>query len=186
VSTCEAWLSSKVQGGPEECSWLGLTCALLVRKHRELSLQIWSTYQDRSLSAIIRNIYSTPNLKTKGSTPTSSFKARHEDLKIPSSYTKEEMTPSQQKLPEKPWLFRTSISSWEPSDSHRIFLDKLDSLTLLTLKVSRQGFDKILSVTSTLQPSTAASEDNLHLRQMQVFYATQSVNEKLEDQPFEV
>jgi hypothetical protein len=39
-------------------------------------------------------------LKTEGSTLASSLKARHEDLKIPSSYTKEETIPSQQKLPE--------------------------------------------------------------------------------------
>jgi hypothetical protein len=79
-------------------------------------------------------------LKTEGSTPTSSFKAWPQDFKIPSSYMKEAMTPSQQKLPEKPRLFRTSIASWEPSDSRRIFSDILDSLTPLTLKVSRWGF----------------------------------------------
>jgi hypothetical protein len=40
--------------------------------------------------------------------------------------------------------------------------------------------------TSTPQPSTAASEDNLQLRQKHVLYATQSVNEMLEEQSFEV
>jgi hypothetical protein len=48
--------------------------------------------------------------------------------------------------------------------------------------VSRQGFDKILSATSTFQPSTLANEDELHLRQKQDFDATQSIIGELEKQ----
>jgi hypothetical protein len=51
--------------------------------------------------------------------------------------------------------------------------------------MSRQGFDRILSATSALQPSTLANEDDLHLWQKKVFDATQSVTEKLEEQPIE-
>jgi hypothetical protein len=122
-------------------------------------------------------------LKTEGTTPISSFKARHEDLKIPSSYTKEETTPSQQKLPAKPQLLKTSIASEELSNSHRILSDIQGSLTPLTLRVSRCGFDKRLLATSTLQPSTLATEDDLHLRQKKVFDATQSITGELEEQP---
>jgi hypothetical protein len=102
-------------------------------------------------------------LKTEGTTPISSFKAHHEDLKIPSSYTKEEMTPSQQKLPEKPRLLKTSIASEELSDSHRILSDIQGSLTPLTLRVSRRGFDKRLLATSTLQPSTSANKKTIYI-----------------------
>jgi hypothetical protein len=51
--------------------------------------------------------------------------------------------------------------------------------------MSQRGFDMILSATSTLQPSTLANEDDLHLRQKQVLDATQSVTEKLEEQSLE-
>jgi hypothetical protein len=43
------------------------------------------------------------------------------------------------------------------------FRAHFDSLTALTLEVSRQGFDKVLSVASTLQPSTSANKDNPHI-----------------------
>jgi hypothetical protein len=59
----------------------------------------------------------------------------------------------------------------------------LGSLTPLTLKMSRRGFDMILSATSTLQPSTLATEDDLHLWQKKVFDATQSITGGLEEQP---
>jgi hypothetical protein len=49
--------------------------------------------------------------------------------------------------------------------------------------MSRRGFDKILLATSTLQPSTSANEDDLHLRQKKVFDATQSITGELEEQP---
>jgi hypothetical protein len=41
----------------------------------------------------------------------------------------------------------------------------------------------MLSATSTLQPSTSATEDDLHLRQKKVFDATQSITGGLEEQP---
>jgi hypothetical protein len=47
--------------------------------------------------------------------------------------------------------------------------------------MSRQGFDRILSATSTLQPSTLANEDDRHLRQKQVFDATQVITGELEE-----
>jgi hypothetical protein len=49
--------------------------------------------------------------------------------------------------------------------------------------MSRRGFDRILSATSTLQPSTLANEDDLHLRQKQVLDATQIITGDLEEQP---
>jgi hypothetical protein len=96
---------------------------------------------------------------------------------------KEEATPSQQELPEKPRLFKTSFASRKPSNSRRIFSGILDSLTPLLLKMSRQGFDKILLATSTLQPSTSANEDDLHFWQKQVLDATQIVTGELGEQP---
>jgi hypothetical protein len=41
----------------------------------------------------------------------------------------------------------------------------------------------ILSTTSTLQSSTSANEDNLHLWQKQVLDATQVITGELEEQP---
>jgi hypothetical protein len=41
----------------------------------------------------------------------------------------------------------------------------------------------ILSTASTLQSSTSANEDNLHLRQKQVLDATQIFTGELEEQP---
>jgi hypothetical protein len=41
--------------------------------------------------------------------------------------------------------------------------------------VSQWGFDKVLSATLTLQPSTSANEDNPHLWQKQVFDAAQGI-----------
>jgi hypothetical protein len=49
--------------------------------------------------------------------------------------------------------------------------------------VSQQGSNEIPSATSTLQPSTSANKDNLHLRQKQDFDATQSITGELEEQP---
>jgi hypothetical protein len=47
--------------------------------------------------------------------------------------------------------------------------------------VSQQGFDKVLSATSTLQPSILANGEDLHLRQKQVFDATQIITGELEE-----
>jgi hypothetical protein len=41
------------QGNPEEWFLLGLTCALVVRKRRGLSRQIWHAYQDLSINALV-------------------------------------------------------------------------------------------------------------------------------------
>jgi hypothetical protein len=49
--------------------------------------------------------------------------------------------------------------------------------------MSRRDFDRILLATSTLQPSTEANEDDLHLQQKQVFDATQIITGELEEQP---
>jgi hypothetical protein len=59
-------------------------------------------------------------------------------------------------------------------------------LTPLTIKsvLARSRQDKL--ATSTLQPSTAASEDDLHLRQEQAVDAARSIIKKLEGQPFKV
>jgi hypothetical protein len=47
--------------------------------------------------------------------------------------------------------------------------------------MSQRGFDKILLATSTLQPSTSANEDDLHLWQKKVFDATQIITDELEE-----
>jgi hypothetical protein len=78
---------------------------------------------------------------------------------------------------------RPQFARWKPSNSQRLFSGILDSLTPLTLKMSQRGFDRILSATSTLQPSTLANEDDLHFRQKQVFDATQIITGELEEQP---
>jgi hypothetical protein len=78
---------------------------------------------------------------------------------------------------------RPQFASWKPSNSRRIFSGILDSLTPLTLKMSGRGFDKVLSATSTLQLSTLANEDDLHLWHRQVYEATQSITGELEEQP---
>jgi hypothetical protein len=49
--------------------------------------------------------------------------------------------------------------------------------------MSRQGFDKMLLATSTLQPSTSANEDDLHPWQNKVIDASQSITGELEEQP---
>jgi hypothetical protein len=49
--------------------------------------------------------------------------------------------------------------------------------------MTRRGFNRILSATSTLQPSTSANEDDLHLRKKQVLDATQIFTGELEEQP---
>jgi hypothetical protein len=49
--------------------------------------------------------------------------------------------------------------------------------------MSGRGFDTILLAASILQSSTLANEDNLQLRQKQVFDATQIINGELEEQP---
>jgi hypothetical protein len=49
--------------------------------------------------------------------------------------------------------------------------------------MSRRGFDEILLATSTLQPSTSATEDDLHLRQKKVFDAAQGIIGEFEEQP---
>jgi hypothetical protein len=85
-------------------------------------------------------------------------------LKIPSGYAKEAMIPSQQELPKKPRLFRTPIVTEKPSNYCRIFLAYSIALPPTSLKgVSIRFFIKKLSETSTLQRSTAACENNLHL-----------------------
>jgi hypothetical protein len=48
--------------------------------------------------------------------------------------------------------------------------------------MSRRGFERILLATSTLQPSTLAIEDDLHLWQKQVLDATQITTSELEEQ----
>jgi hypothetical protein len=87
--------------------------------------------------------------------------------------------------PRSIYSSRPQFASWKPSNSRRIFSGILDSLTLLTLKMSRRGFNRILSATSTLQPPTSATEDDLYLRQKKVFDATQSITDGLEEQPLE-
>jgi hypothetical protein len=45
--------SAPAQDNPEEWFLLGLTCALVVRKRRGLSWQIWHAYQDQRINALI-------------------------------------------------------------------------------------------------------------------------------------
>jgi hypothetical protein len=44
---------AQTQDNPEEWFQLGLTRALVVRKRRGLSQQIWRAYQDRSINALV-------------------------------------------------------------------------------------------------------------------------------------
>jgi hypothetical protein len=53
------------QDNPEEWFLLGLTCALVVRKRRGLSRQIWRAYQDRSLNALVYHPQRTASSKLK-------------------------------------------------------------------------------------------------------------------------
>jgi hypothetical protein len=125
----EAFLA-QVQDDPEEWSPLGLTCALVVRKRRGLSRHIWRAYQDQSINALVyppQRIASSKlkvyaNIKLQGAT------RRFEDfVKLHEGTT----TPRQQKLPEKPRLFKTSIASWvrltknEGQQKHFVTLFKL-------------------------------------------------------------
>jgi hypothetical protein len=175
-------ISAHTQDDLEEWFLLGLTCALVVRKRRGLSRQIWRAYQDRSINTLVSHPQRTAssrlkvytNIKLQDTTP---------KLKMTSIYMKEATTPSQQKLSEKPRLFKTSIATWKPSNPRRIFSGTLDSLTPLNLKVFQQGFDKIPSATSTIQPSTSANEDDPHLQQNKVYGATQSIIGELKEQP---
>jgi hypothetical protein len=161
---------------------LGLTSTLVVRKRRGLSWQIWHTYQDRSINALVYHPQRTASSRLKGLHQHQASRRNAQNWRLRQATRKEATTPSQQRGPEMPRLFKTSTASWKPSNSCRIFLCMLGSLTLLTLKVSWQGFDKILSAMSTLQLSTSANEDNLHLRQKRVFDATQIIAGELGEQ----
>jgi hypothetical protein len=44
---------AQTQDNPEEWFLLGLTCALVVRKRRGQSRQIWRAYQDQSITALV-------------------------------------------------------------------------------------------------------------------------------------
>jgi hypothetical protein len=46
-------ISAQAQDDLEEWFPLGLTYALVVRKHRELSRQTWRAYQDPSINALV-------------------------------------------------------------------------------------------------------------------------------------
>jgi hypothetical protein len=102
-------ISAQAQDDLEEWFPLGITYALVVRKRRGLRWQIRRVYQDRSISALVYCLQA----QDQRSTPISSFKARLQDPKIPSSYTREEVAPKLQKLPAKPRLFKTSICKLE-------------------------------------------------------------------------
>jgi hypothetical protein len=53
------------QDNPEEWFLLGLTCALLIRKLRGLSPQIWHAYQDRSINALVYHPHRTATSRLK-------------------------------------------------------------------------------------------------------------------------
>jgi hypothetical protein len=65
------------QDNPKEWFLSGLTCALVVRKRRGLSQQIWRAYQDRSINALVYHPKRTAssrlkfyaNIKLQGATP---------------------------------------------------------------------------------------------------------------------
>jgi hypothetical protein len=58
-------LLAQSQDNPEEWFLLGLTCALLVRKRRGLSRQIWRAYQDRSTNALVYHPQRTTSSRLK-------------------------------------------------------------------------------------------------------------------------
>jgi hypothetical protein len=68
---------AQTQDNPEEWFQLGLTRALVVRKRRGLSWQIWRAYQDRSITALVYDPQRTAssrlkvytNIKLQGATP---------------------------------------------------------------------------------------------------------------------
>jgi hypothetical protein len=53
------------QDNLEEWFILGLTCTLVVRKHRGLSRHIWRTYQDRSMNALVYHPQRTASSRLK-------------------------------------------------------------------------------------------------------------------------
>jgi hypothetical protein len=58
-------ISAQAQDDLEEWFLLGLTCALVVRKRRGLSRQIWCAYQDRSINALVYHPQEDGKLKIK-------------------------------------------------------------------------------------------------------------------------
>jgi hypothetical protein len=56
---------AQTQDNPEEGFILGLTCALVVRKRRGLSRQIWHAYQDRSINALVYHPQRTASSRLK-------------------------------------------------------------------------------------------------------------------------
>jgi hypothetical protein len=60
----EAFLA-QTQGNPEEWFLLGPTCALVVRKCRGLSRQIWRAHQDRSINALVYHPQRTTSSRLK-------------------------------------------------------------------------------------------------------------------------
>jgi hypothetical protein len=53
------------QDNPKEWFLLGLTCALVVRKRRGLSRQIWRAYQDQSINALVYHPQRMASLRLK-------------------------------------------------------------------------------------------------------------------------
>jgi hypothetical protein len=115
--------------------------------------------------------------------PTSRFKAQHQELKAPSSYLKGSNNPKPTKATREASTLQDLTLQAENLLTLEDLFGILDSLTPLTLKMSRRGFDRILSATSTPQPSNLANEDDLQLRQKQVLDATQIITGELEEQP---
>jgi hypothetical protein len=154
-----------------------------VHYSRGLSRQIWHAYQDRSITALVYHPQRTAisrlkvytNIKLQDATPRIEDSiCIHEGSNNPKIITAAREASTLQDL---------DLRAGKPSNSHRIFSGILDSLTPLTLKMSWQGFNTILSTLSTLQSSTSANEDNLYLRQKQVFDATKIITGELEEQP---
>jgi hypothetical protein len=176
--------SAQAQDGSEEWFLSGLTCALIVRKCRGLSRQIWRAYQDRSINALVYHPQRTASSRLRVYT---NIELQDATPRIKDSVGTHEGSDNPQdnkSCPRSLDSSRSQFASWTPSNSQKnIFSSILDILTPLTLKMSRWGFDRILSATSTPQLSTLANEDDLHLWQKQVFDATQIITGELEEKP---
>jgi hypothetical protein len=123
---------------PEEWFLIELTCALVVRKRRGLSRQIWHAYPDRSINALVYHPQRTAssrlkvytNIKLQDATPKiEDFVSLHEGSNNPKTITAAREASTLQDLNLR--------AEKKPSNSHRIFSGILDSLTALTLKMSQ-------------------------------------------------
>jgi hypothetical protein len=125
---------AQTQGNPKEWVQVGLTRAWVVRRHRKLSLQVWSTQQDRSSSAIIYNLYSTTSSRQKILHQHQASRCNVENQRLHQYTWREQRSQDNKSCSRSHDSSRPQFVSWKPSNSSRNILGPLDSLNPINLK----------------------------------------------------